>query len=620
MKRNNWQLTGYFSAVLQKDSSSLMDENSGGQYMRMQQAIKKILIFTSILFMMVFAVFPVRAEEPDTETDPESEVTEELSKEEQDPQQEDPAQEEDPPEPEIIHESYEMKVNDTLVLESHDLNWSSESECVGFDTKEDKLEVKALTDGTAILKGSDLEGTLRAEYEITVTRPAPEGVWRYNGGWWYQYPDGSYPVNCWKQIDGEWYHFSGSGYMNTGWQHINGQWYLFASSGEMRTGWVYQNAWYYLKPTGEMATGWNLIDEEWYYFNSNGTMKTGWQWISGFWYLFGSDGAMQTGWINQNGIFYYLRPTGEMARGWEMLEDNWYYFDSSGIMHTGWLKTYNGWYYLLSSGIMVTGEQIIDGKNYYFFDNGLLRDAAYMLRSAPGGATVSGFGGYVPCDSINNLISQSLYGIQHDGYGIGFIMVDINTGMGVTYNADQIFYAASASKGPYIASLLEHDHNIAGVSRDEILNVLTTSSDYSYEILFHTYGLSYIHDWVNQLSLRGDVYGTSGYIYCSARELALLWTKCYDFFSADSYGAGIASWYYHPNNSPIHEVLWNLYYTCSKAGWIGEPDYVSSTDAGIVYSYSGPYIIAIISNMPSQNSRLTDLVYALEAAHNDMFQ
>ena len=36
-------------------------------------------------------------------------------------------------------------------------------------------------------------------------RPAPEGVWRYNGGWWYQYPDGSYPVNCWKQIDGEWY-------------------------------------------------------------------------------------------------------------------------------------------------------------------------------------------------------------------------------------------------------------------------------------------------------------------------------------------------------------------------------------------------------------------------------
>lgn len=609
----------------------------GGIYMNNRVFAKQLFAVISAVFLTVFSVLTVRAEDTDSkqadQTEQTNENADQISEEEtageeipdEETSEEETPEEETPDEtpeeePEIMHAAFAVNVNEALEADALGLIWSTDSESVAIAQKDDKIEIKGSAEGVFVLKGTDEEGTLRGEYEITVNMPPADGVWKYTGGWWYQYPNGSYAVNCWKEIGGIWYHFGGDGYMNTGWQQINNQWYLFDAGGAMQTGWVYQNAWYYLVPTGEMTTGWQYIDDVWYWFDSDGAMRTGWQWISGFWYLFDSGGAMQSGWIDQNGRTYYLLPTGQMMRGWQWIDDNWYYFDNSGGMWGGWLKYSGAWYYLLSSGVMVTGEQNINGVDYFFFDNGILKDAAYMLKSAPGGSAVSGFGGYTPGDSINALINQAVYPIQSNGYSIGFIMMDIHTGRGVAYNCDQTFYAASASKGPYIASLLDHDHNIADVSRDEILNVLTTSSDTAYESLFRRYLLSYIQDWVRELGIRSDVYGSGGYIDCSARELALLWSKCYDLFSSGSYGEGIASWYYHPNNSPIHEVLWNLYYTCSKAGWISESGLVSSTDAGIVYAYNGPYIIAIISNIPNQNSRLTDLVYALEAAHNEMLQ
>ncbi len=44
------------------------------------------------------------------------------------------------------------------------------------------------------------------------------GSWiRDNVGWWYQYPDGSYPTGGWLQINNVWYCFDNIGYMRTGW-------------------------------------------------------------------------------------------------------------------------------------------------------------------------------------------------------------------------------------------------------------------------------------------------------------------------------------------------------------------------------------------------------------------
>lgn len=55
------------------------------------------------------------------------------------------------------------------------------------------------------------------------------GSWKKNNiGWWYEYSDGSYPVNQWKLIDNRWYWFDSRGYCVKGYHTINGKKYYFA--------------------------------------------------------------------------------------------------------------------------------------------------------------------------------------------------------------------------------------------------------------------------------------------------------------------------------------------------------------------------------------------------------
>lgn len=81
------------------------------------------------------------------------------------------------------------------------------------------------------------------------------GAWQLdNTGWWFRYPNGSYPKNAWEKINGQWYWFNNRGYMAMGWQYIGGAWYYLSSSGAMATGWQYiGGAWYYLMSSGAMA-------------------------------------------------------------------------------------------------------------------------------------------------------------------------------------------------------------------------------------------------------------------------------------------------------------------------------------------------------------------------------
>lgn len=97
---------------------------------------------------------------------------------------------------------------------------------------------------------------------------------RDNTGWWYRYPDGSWPAAKWDKIDGIWYWFNSSGYAVTGWQKIGGEWYYFNSDCKMQTGWIKdKDKWYWLKNSGAMACNETLnIGGKQYKFDSSGAM------------------------------------------------------------------------------------------------------------------------------------------------------------------------------------------------------------------------------------------------------------------------------------------------------------------------------------------------------------
>ena len=76
-------------------------------------------------------------------------------------------------------------------------------------------------------------------------------------GWWYRYPDGSYPKNQWLELD-TWYWFDPDGYAaKFSWRKIGGKWYFFGADCRMWSSCVvhWGNEDYVLSRTGAMEEG-----------------------------------------------------------------------------------------------------------------------------------------------------------------------------------------------------------------------------------------------------------------------------------------------------------------------------------------------------------------------------
>ena len=223
-----------------------------------------------------------------------------------------------------------------------------------------------------------------------------KGTWIQDStGWWFRYPDGTWPADKWAYIGGYWYYFGKDGYRKTGWLDLNGvryylneegqmavgwkkmddTWYWFNSSGAMKTGWLYLGStWYYLESDGKMVTGWKTVNGSRYYFEAGGAMVTGYRVIDGKPYDFGTDGrcqsVLQDGWNFEENAWYYVSG-GKLVKGWLQLGNTWYYMDNNtGKMQTGWVKVGNYWYWFNTSGAMLTGYQQINGTWYYMNKKG----------------------------------------------------------------------------------------------------------------------------------------------------------------------------------------------------------------------------------------------------------
>lgn len=242
-----------------------------------------------------------------------------------------------------------------------------------------------------------------------------KGEWvQDKNGWWFRYPNGTWPANKWVFIGGYWYYFNNNGYRETGWLNLNGvkyylnengqmitgwkqfdnTWYYFNQSGVMQTGWVaVGGTWYYLESDGKMATGWKNLNEKWYYLSASGAMYTGVQSVDGKTYNFGSSGYVIDSWINKNGAWYYMQSDRNYATGWKKIGNYTYYFDSDGVMYTGkheitgktydfgtsggiftgWYIKDNIWYYTKEDLTQATGFNQINGQTYYFDGTGRMQ-------------------------------------------------------------------------------------------------------------------------------------------------------------------------------------------------------------------------------------------------------
>ena len=158
----------------------------------------------------------------------------------------------------------------------------------------------------------------------------------YNNRWWYQYEDGSCPVDEWAAINGGWYYFDSDGWMlDKGWHWIDGKcYYMYAGGSMAENTWIDGN---YVDASGawvQPIDEWIASGNRWWYKHADGSYTTNnWEYIDGAWYYFDASGyRLDEGWYWIGDICYYIYADGKMAA------DTWIdgnYVDASGAWIPG---------------------------------------------------------------------------------------------------------------------------------------------------------------------------------------------------------------------------------------------------------------------------------------------
>ncbi|MGV3028339.1 serine hydrolase, partial [Streptococcus hyovaginalis] len=239
------------------------------------------------------------------------------------------------------------------------------------------------------------------------------------------------------------------------------------------------------------------------------------------------------------------------------------------------------------------------------------------IRLSPIAEAINGLGGYAPSDAVRLSLEKAIKVIKNQSYDVGFVLYDLATRKGVSYNANKGFYVASAIKAPYVASLAANNKSAFQSYQSTIKDILYYSSNDGYNLLRRIYGGVYMEKWMREAGVNPAL-AAPGYPYITANEMAKLWERNNLFFQNTTTGKQMASWYERPNLSPIRSMLGSQYNTKSKAGWIGMPGYHAANDAGIVSTPKGCYVLAIMSNADGKLGLLNELVLSLNNIYKSL--
>lgn len=245
------------------------------------------------------------------------------------------------------------------------------------------------------------------------------------------------------------------------------------------------------------------------------------------------------------------------------------------------------------------------------------------LGRVPSKRKVTTLGGLRLSKKTSKRLKSAIRGIRKQGYDVGFVMMDLATHQGVAYNCGTLFYGASSIKAPYMAAAAEQHPEALKDFKSQIQDTLVYSWDHTYKEVVKAYGIEPIFAWGDELKLESDLRTFAvdapwaGY---TARDFAKMWVRIHEWSLRSADGDLFCSWSENPETSTIHHTLGDQYRTQSKAGWI-EHSYAYwnvTNDGGIVYAENGTYVLAIMSSVPADFSKLHSLTRAIDTAHGEI--
>lgn len=250
-----------------------------------------------------------------------------------------------------------------------------------------------------------------------------------------------------------------------------------------------------------------------------------------------------------------------------------------------------------------------------------MAEAPVFTTTRESGLTVTAPDAFLSTQELAD-VEACIAELRADGVTVCVSLIDLKTRRGLTFNADEVMYPASSIKACYCTWVYE-THGGSGDMSGTVANCLINSDNDAYHDLLHAFGLSEYASW---LTANGaPIAAKRGYRYyypdTTASELASLWEEIYRFGTSGKASASELTGYLAQTNfSPIAEELRDTYEVWSKPGWypLDENDIPATNDAGIVFSDTGAYVIAIMTDMSSNLDGLKPLIVALDAAHAKM--
>lgn len=220
---------------------------------------------------------------------------------------------------------------------------------------------------------------------------------------------------------------------------------------------------------------------------------------------------------------------------------------------------------------------------------------------------------------IASALNEETSALTEEGYSVAFLLYDLNTGGGISYYADEIYYSASAIKAPYVTWLVQTYPEMLMDYYSVIENTISWSSNSDYFTLINNFGKSGFNSWTAQLGSSDITLTDSSFGEITCRSFTRIWIEIYEYFmSGDETAEQFSSFFIGTENSCIYETLGAEYTVYSKAGWYSEGEgsyYTVQNDAGIVMKEDNPYILTILSDAYGELELLGDLVAAADQAH-----
>ncbi|MDO4291521.1 MAG: serine hydrolase [Eggerthellaceae bacterium] len=232
-------------------------------------------------------------------------------------------------------------------------------------------------------------------------------------------------------------------------------------------------------------------------------------------------------------------------------------------------------------------------------------------------------------------IKAALDSFAQDDASVGFIALNCETGKGVAYNIDEVFYGASSYKALYAAyvcqELVEGGIYSLGFPisswqqtssgfyqsgsetiRDAINDSIVWSDNASFGSLRTAFDGSEYDAWLSRLGVSEGVEETDEggwFPSYSARAAAQLWLSVYRYLETNTETAAwLGSLLEETETSFLRDALEDAGYegavVRSKAGWCADPnpDYNSVCEGGVVSYEGADYLICVMTNAADSNA------------------